>query len=240
MAGLAFNARLIIAKVVGADGTVSLPAEVAAIRWAVAQGARVINLVARRCARSARPGARHLLAARAGGGRVRLLEGCGRRRGGRERAAVARDAVGLRPLSGGAAARDRRQRRPTRRLGAGVLEPRRRLQRPRRARRRHLLDDPAAARRPPGRLCRTSLFRLWLIRVQGRDRHLVRRAAGVGRGGAPDRRATVVDAGSGRVAARTKRRRCERAHRLCRVPARPRQVHGLGTARRPLGADAAW
>ena len=30
----------------------------------------------------------------------------------------------------------------------GLLEPRRRLQRPRRARRRHLLDDPAAPRRP--------------------------------------------------------------------------------------------
>jgi len=44
MAGLAFNARLIVAKVVGPDGSVSLPAEVAAIRWAVAQGARVINL----------------------------------------------------------------------------------------------------------------------------------------------------------------------------------------------------
>jgi subtilisin family serine protease len=44
MAGLAFNARLIVAKVVDADGTVSLPAEVAAIRWAVAEGAQVINL----------------------------------------------------------------------------------------------------------------------------------------------------------------------------------------------------
>ena len=44
MAGLAFNARLVIAKVVAADGEVSLPAEVAAIRWAVDQGARVINL----------------------------------------------------------------------------------------------------------------------------------------------------------------------------------------------------
>ena len=44
MAGLAFNARLIVAKVVAADGDVSLPAEVAAIRWAVDQGARVINL----------------------------------------------------------------------------------------------------------------------------------------------------------------------------------------------------
>jgi hypothetical protein len=44
IAGLAFNARLVIAKVVEPDGTVSLDAEVAAIRWAVQQGARVINL----------------------------------------------------------------------------------------------------------------------------------------------------------------------------------------------------
>jgi hypothetical protein len=44
IAGLAFNARLIVGKVVTADGEVSLQAEVAAIRWAVAQGAQVINL----------------------------------------------------------------------------------------------------------------------------------------------------------------------------------------------------
>ena len=44
IAGLAFNARLIVAKVVTADGEVSLPAEVSAIRWAVDQGARVLNL----------------------------------------------------------------------------------------------------------------------------------------------------------------------------------------------------
>jgi subtilisin family serine protease len=44
IAGLAFNARLIVAKVVAADGEVSLPAEVAGIRWAVDQGARVVNL----------------------------------------------------------------------------------------------------------------------------------------------------------------------------------------------------
>lgn len=44
IAGMAFNARLIIAKVVAPDGTVSLPAEVAGIRWAVHEGARVINL----------------------------------------------------------------------------------------------------------------------------------------------------------------------------------------------------
>jgi subtilisin family serine protease len=46
IAGLAFNARLLIAKVVpdGPDGSVSLPAEIRAIYWAVDHGARVINL----------------------------------------------------------------------------------------------------------------------------------------------------------------------------------------------------
>jgi len=44
IAGLAFNAQLMIAKVVGADGIVSLKGEVAAIHWAVDHGARVINL----------------------------------------------------------------------------------------------------------------------------------------------------------------------------------------------------
>jgi len=44
IAGLAFNAQLMVAKVVQRDGTVSLEAEVQAIRWAVAHGARVINL----------------------------------------------------------------------------------------------------------------------------------------------------------------------------------------------------
>jgi subtilisin family serine protease len=44
IAGLAFNARLLVAKVVTADGSVSLQGEVEAIRWAVAHGARVINL----------------------------------------------------------------------------------------------------------------------------------------------------------------------------------------------------
>jgi subtilisin family serine protease len=44
IAGLAFNARLVVAKVVDASGDVFTPAEAAAIRWAVAQGAQVINL----------------------------------------------------------------------------------------------------------------------------------------------------------------------------------------------------
>ena len=44
IAGLAFNAQLLIAKVVRDDGTVSLQGEVAAIRWAADNGAQVINL----------------------------------------------------------------------------------------------------------------------------------------------------------------------------------------------------
>jgi hypothetical protein len=44
IAGLAFSAQLLIAKVVRADGSISLEAEAQAIRWAVDQGARVINL----------------------------------------------------------------------------------------------------------------------------------------------------------------------------------------------------
>jgi len=44
IAGLAFNARLLIAKVVQPDGSVYIRGEAEAIRWAVRQGAQVINL----------------------------------------------------------------------------------------------------------------------------------------------------------------------------------------------------
>jgi hypothetical protein len=43
-AGIAFGSKLLVGKVVRSDGTVSLEAEVAAVRWAVDSGARVINL----------------------------------------------------------------------------------------------------------------------------------------------------------------------------------------------------
>ena len=146
----------------------------------------------RRRARPARPEPRHLLAARAGGRRVRVLEGRRRRRRGRQRAAVARDAVELRALPGGAAARDRRQRDPPGRLGARLLEPRRRLQRPRGAGRRDLLDDPAEpGRRLDGRRAPISPYSdCGPVRVPRRDRHVVRGAAGLGRRGAPARRRT--------------------------------------------------
>jgi Subtilase family len=44
IAGLAFPAQLLVAKVVRSDGVVPLEAEAKAIRWAVDSGARVINL----------------------------------------------------------------------------------------------------------------------------------------------------------------------------------------------------
>jgi subtilisin family serine protease len=42
--GLAYSSQLLVAKVVAADGTIPLKDEAAGIRWAVRQGARVINL----------------------------------------------------------------------------------------------------------------------------------------------------------------------------------------------------
>jgi hypothetical protein len=44
IAGMAYTAQLLIAKVVRSDGTIPLAAEAAGIRWAVDSGARVINL----------------------------------------------------------------------------------------------------------------------------------------------------------------------------------------------------
>jgi subtilisin family serine protease len=44
IAGIAFSAQLLIAKVVRPDGTIAPEDEAQAIRWAVAHGARVINL----------------------------------------------------------------------------------------------------------------------------------------------------------------------------------------------------
>jgi subtilisin family serine protease len=42
--GLAYDSQLLVAKVVAPDGTIPIKAEAAGIRWAVDQGARVVNL----------------------------------------------------------------------------------------------------------------------------------------------------------------------------------------------------
>jgi subtilisin family serine protease len=42
--GIAYSSQLLVAKVVAADGSIPLKAEAAGIRWAVNQGARVVNL----------------------------------------------------------------------------------------------------------------------------------------------------------------------------------------------------
>lgn len=42
--GLAYSSQLLVAKVVASDGTIPLKAEAAGIRWAVKQGAKVVNL----------------------------------------------------------------------------------------------------------------------------------------------------------------------------------------------------
>ena len=67
IAGLAPAAELIVAKVVGPAGTISVEAEANAIRWAVDNGARIVNISLGGPPRSAQLGPRHVLAARGGG-----------------------------------------------------------------------------------------------------------------------------------------------------------------------------
>ena len=110
ISGMAFPAQLLVAKVVRPDGVVPLEAEARAIRWAVDQGATVINLSLGGVRDPARPEQGQLLPARGQRGRVRDPQGRDRRRGRRERRQRAGDAVALRELSGGAAARPRRER----------------------------------------------------------------------------------------------------------------------------------
>ena len=89
----------------------------------------------RRCSRPARSEPGHVFASRGRGRPVRGGQGRARRGGGRERGRRAGRAVGLRRVSGSAAARRRRQLDRARRDRAELLEPRRPLQRHRCARR---------------------------------------------------------------------------------------------------------
>ena len=119
------------------------------------------------------------------------------------------------------------------RVGARLLEPRRRLQRPRGARaarssrrsRTNLVEATSGLRR-------RAVLGLRPVRVPRRDRHVVRGAAGLGRRRAAPRPGPDAPPGAGRVAARAQRRRRQRRDRLHEVPDRPRPVHRLGHARR--------
>ena len=99
VAGMAFPARLLVARVATADGDIDAAVEAKAIRWAVNRGARVINLSIGGDPRSAAPHPRHVLAG--GGGCRRLCAQQGRRRRGvrRQRRLCAVEAVAVCELS---------------------------------------------------------------------------------------------------------------------------------------------
>jgi subtilisin family serine protease len=179
IAGLAPPARLVVAKVVRDDGTIPPKAEAQAIRWAVRQGARVVNLslgstrdpsdpdvdgfspVEQRAVEYAvRHGA--LVVAAAGNGN---------------------DAPQKLPGSLPARARGRRLR-PSRRR-AELFEPRRPPRRLGCARDGHLLALPARANGGVRGVRRAGLLELRHQGVPPRRRHLVRGPAGrCGRGAA--------------------------------------------------------
>ena len=83
--GLAYSSQLLVAKVVAADGTIPLKAEAAGIRWAVNQGAKVVNLSFGAVRDPQDAESRLVLQGRGQGGGLRREEGSGRRRRGRER-----------------------------------------------------------------------------------------------------------------------------------------------------------
>ena len=130
IAGLAPPARLVVAKVVRDDGTIPPRAEARAIRWAVQQGARVINLSLGSTRDPSDPSVDGFSRGRAAGDRVRRPARSARRRGGRQRQRRAGEALAVGELPGGLPARARR--RGLRALGrrAELLQPRRPLRRP--------------------------------------------------------------------------------------------------------------
>ena len=108
--GIAYTSQLLIAKVVKPDGTIPLAGGGGGDPLGRRPGRARDQPQPRRRARPAAPQPRHVLAARGERGRVRVREGRGARRGGRQRRRGVLAAVAVRELSGRAAARDRRQR----------------------------------------------------------------------------------------------------------------------------------
>ena len=227
IAGLAFNARLLIAKVVEPDGSVSLKAEVAAIRWAVDNGARVINLSLGGVRDPLDPTLDTYSPLEQAAVEYAYSKG-----------AVVVAAVGNGPQSpatpwqfadypaalphviGVGAVRQDGSVPDYSNRDAVYVD----LAAPGDG---DLLDHPAQPGRGPDRLRRRAVLRLRPVRVPRRDRHVVRGAAGLRRGGAAARRGPDAPPGPGRVAARAQRRRRERRRPAARS-ARPAATRSPG------------
>ena len=215
IAGMAFNAKLLIAKVVQSDCNVSTEGEIKGIYWAVNHGARVINLSiggirdpedSELDSFSAGEEAALEYAYKKG---VLVVAAVGNGTAGPA------DALALRRLPGGAAARARRRRDQGDRRRPGLLRPRLAVRRHRCARRPDLLDHPAQPRRRlDPRLHGHAVLQLRAGGVPERDRHLVLDAAGHRRRRAADRRRPVAEAVADRVAARALGHRREPRDRL--------------------------
>ena len=119
IAGVGFPVELLVAKVVRPDGSISVEDEAEAIRWAVDNGALVINLSLGGVRDPTRPPPRRVLGARARRDRLRVPE---RRRGRGGNGQLHSRSVPLRELSGRAFARGRRERLRSVARDACVLE----------------------------------------------------------------------------------------------------------------------
>ncbi len=229
IAGIAFNAKLLIAKVVDDDCDVSTSGEIKAIRWAANEGARVINLSIGGIRDPSDPELNSYSAAEeaaleyAYSKGVLVVAAVGNSTQAPKTPWPFADYPAALPHVLGVA-RDQRGR-----LRPRVLQPRCPVPRSRRPGRPDLLDDPAQSRRrrDPG-LRRHGVLRLRPERVPGRDRHVVRGPAGRRGRRAPARRRPVADAGAGRVDPRALGDRRGRLDWLRRVPGRARLAHRLG------------
>ena len=239
IAGIAFPAQLLIAKVVRADGTIAPAAEAKAIRWAADNGARVINLSL--------------------GGLRDPLDPREDTYSAAEQSAIAyaysKGAVVVAAVGNA----DEAPKTPWHYasypaalphvLGVSALSADGSV--PMFSIRDKVYNDisapgvgivstlPRALTASRSGVPRPGLLDLRAARVPAGRRDVVRRGPGHGGGRAPDRGAALAVARPGDVAARAHGRRCQRSHRLLPLPARPRLVQRLGTPRRRRRAEGA-
>ena len=175
IAGIAFPAELLIAKVVRSDGTISPEAEAKAIRWAADNGARVINLslgglrdpIHRDRDTFSEVEARAVSYAYSKGAVLVAAVGNGDEAPKSPWPYASYPAALPHVLGVSALTAER--------LGAGILEPRQGLQRHLRAWGRDRLDAAAGADREPPELPRPGLLAVRAARVPQRGRHVLRR-----------------------------------------------------------------